>query len=397
MKHWFWLIMLGAPAAAADAPWQLRESLAPQHASATSPAAVAAVRVDLALDAMHADSTTISLPLTDGTRVSAIRHAGQVREAGDFRWVGHVDADPQQQVVITRVGEHMTAYLSLRDAVYELTPTPQGPLLLKLDTERFPPCAGGIPVASMHDGHDPAAVMAPSGGPNLIDVLIVFSPASTTQVGGQAAALTFAQGAVDSANLAFDNSQMQAEFRLAGVRFTTRADSGSASTDLGWLRGDPEVAGWRNQVGADLVGMISEFGGSCGVGYLMGNPPGAGFAPSGFQVTARNCAIGNLTYAHEHGHNMGFHHDPANAGGGAFPYARGHFVNGSYRTVMSYSTQCVGGCTRRPYFSNPLVSFQGAASGIAEERDNARAGNQTAPIVAAFRASTGVVFAHGFE
>jgi hypothetical protein len=390
-------MLLGASAAAAEAPWQLRETLTVPQARTTSPAAVAAVRVDLALDALHADSTTISLPLTDGTRITALRQASQARAGNDYRWLGHVGADPEQQVLITRVGDHMTAYLSLRDAVYELTPTPQGPLLLELDSERFPPCGGAIPVASMHDGLDLVATVSPSGGPNLIDVLIVFSPAATTQVGGQAAALAFAQGAVDSANLAFDNSMMLAEFRLAGVRFTTRADSGSGSTDLGWLRNDPEVAGWRNQVGADLVGMISEFGGSCGVGFLMGNPPGAGFAPAGFQVTARNCAIGNLTYAHEHGHNMGFQHDPANGSGAAFPYAYGHFVDGSFRTVMSYSTQCVGGCTRRPYFSNPGVNFQGAATGIADQRDNARAGNQTAPIVAAFRVATGVLFANGFE
>ncbi len=397
MRHWFWLTLMTANAAAANSPWQLAEALTAQRASMISPAAVAAVRVELAADAIHANSETVILPLPDGSQLVATRGAATLRAADSYRWVGHVDADPQQQVLITRVGEHLTAYLSLRDAIYELTPTAQGPVLLKLDTERFPPCAGAIPTASALDDMASTANSAPSGGPNIMDVLIVFSPAATTQLGGEAAARTFAQGAVDSANLSFDNSQMAAQFRLAGTRFTTRADSGAGGSDLSWLRSDPEVAGWRNQVGADLVGMISEFGGSCGVGYLMGNPPGAGFAPSGFQVTARNCAIGNLTYAHEHGHNMGLQHDPANGSGPAFAYAYGHFVDGNFRTVMSYSSGCVGGCTRRPYFSNPNVVFQGAATGIADQRDNARAGNQTAPIVAAFRVATGGLFANSFE
>lgn len=397
MRHWFWLTLMSATGAAVDAPWHLREALSAQRASTISTAAVAAFRVDLTPDAINADSETIFLPLPDGSRLVATRDAGTLRAKDSYRWVGHADADPQQQVLITRVGEHMTAYLSLRDAIYELTPTAQGPALLKLDTERFPPCAGAIPTASALDDVVPTANNAPSGGPGVMDVLIVFSPAATTQIGGVPAARTFAQGAVDSANLAFDNSQMMAEFRLAGVRFTTRADSGAGGSDLSWLRGDPEVADWRNQVGADLVGMISEFGGSCGVGYLMGNPPGAAFAPTGFQVTARNCAIGNLTYAHEHGHNMGFQHDPGNGSGPAFAYAFGHFVDGNYRTVMSYSSGCVGGCTRRPYFSNPNVIFQGAATGIADQRDNARAGNQTARIVAAFRVATGSLFANSFE
>ena len=62
-------------------------------------------------------------------------------------------------------------------------------------------------------------------------------------------------------------------------------------------------------------------------------------------VTARSCAIGNLSYAHEHGHNLGFAHNPENGGGAAYADAYGHYVSGNYRTVMSYSNPCVGGCT----------------------------------------------------
>ena len=47
-----------------------------------------------------------------------------------------------------------------------------------------------------------------------------------------------------------------------------------------------------------------------------------------------------------------------------YPYGFGHYVNGSYRTVMSYVDPCTGGCTRRPYFSNPEVIFNGAPTGI---------------------------------
>lgn len=89
----------------------------------------------------------------------------------------------------------------------------------------------------------------------------------------------------------------------------------------------------------------------------MSNPPEASFAPSSCQVTARNCSIGNRTYAHKHGHNMGFQLDSGNGSVPSFPCAFGHFVDGDHRTVMSYSTGCVGGCTRRPYFSKPNVIF----------------------------------------
>lgn len=62
-----------------------------------------------------------------------------------------------------------------------------------------------------------------------------------------------------------------------------------------------------------------------------------------FQVSVRSCAIGNLGYAHEHGHNLGVQHNPENGSGAAFPYAYGHYIDGSYRTVMSYANPCPAG------------------------------------------------------
>lgn len=357
------------------------------------------VRVDWQI--AHAEAVSMDLPLPDGRVVRADRQSVEQRGESDWTWVGTVDGDAEQQVILTRVGEHASAYLSLDSGIHELTPTAAGPLLLRLDTDRFPGCGGALllPATASAD-ESPGTAVDPADpirtAADLMDVLVVFSPGSVAQLGGQAQAQAFAQSAVDSSNQAFANSQVKARFRLAGVRFTARSDSGSSSTDLTWLRGDAEVAAWRNETRADMVGMIAEFSNSCGQGYLMGNPPGPGFAPNAFQVTARSCAIGNLTYAHEHGHNMGLQHNPENGSGPAYPYAFGHWVNGNFRTVMSYSNPCTSGCTRRPYFSNPSVSFNGAATGIADQRDNARAISNTARIVAAFRQGD-AIFANGFE
>lgn len=367
---------------------------------AAHPAAVAATPVVLDWRVARADAERLDLLLPDGRVARAQRVAIEQRGKDDWTWIGTVDGDSDQQVVLSRVGGHAAAYLSLASGIYELTPTAAGPMLLKLDTDRFPSCGGAlVPPPGAVAGDVETVATQPALGKTagqLMDVLVVISPESLAQLGGQPQAIAFAQGAVDSSNQSFANSLMKARFRLVGVRFTSRADSGNSLTDLSWLRTDPEVAAWRNETGADMVGMIAEFSNSCGQGYLMGNPPGPGFAPNAFQVTARTCAIGNLTYAHEHGHNMGFQHNPENGSGPAYPYAFGHWVNGNFRTVMSYANPCTSGCTRRPYFSNPNVSFNGAPTGIADERDNARAGDNTAPIVAAFRLSQ-VIFGNGFE
>lgn len=394
------LLFLACAGADASPAWRPDTTRDASAILAAHPAAIAATAVMIDWQVARGDAEGLDLPLPDGGLARAQRVAIDQRGKDDWTWMGTVDGDPNQQVVLSRVGEHAAAYLSLATGIYELTPTAAGPMLLKLDTDRFPSCGGALvpPPGALTKDKDPGAGQPALGktAGHLMDVLVVISPGSLAQLGGQPQAIAFAQGAVDSSNQAFANSLMKARFRLVGVRFTSRADSGSSSTDLSWLRADPEVAAWRNETGADMVGMIAEFSNSCGQGYLMGNPPGAGFAPNAFQVTARTCAIGNLTYAHEHGHNMGFQHNPENGSGPAYPYAFGHWVDGNFRTVMSYSNPCTSGCTRRPHFSNPNVSFNGAPTGIADQRDNARAGTNTAPIVAAFRAPQ-IIFANGFE
>lgn len=388
-------LLIASGIASASSPWRLIEPISAERAAAASPAAIVAARVSLTLDAFDDTSDELILDLPDGKRVTAQRASSSQRAAHDFSWLGHVDSDPDQQVLLTRVGNLLGGYISIASGTYELTPSAEGSLLLKLDSERFPSCGGAVPVAGAtpSSARQPATTAAEN---EPVDVLLVFSPGAITQLGGQPQAFTFAQSAVDSANLAFTNSLMQARFRLVGVRLTTRVDSGDSGSDLGWLAGDAEVAGWRNEVRADLVGMIAEFSNACGQGFLMGSPPSAGFAPSAFQVTSRGCAVGNLSYAHEHGHNMGFHHNPEDAGGGAsFPYAYGHYVDGQFRTVMSYAGRCPTGCTRRPYFSNPNVQYTGLDTGVSGTRNNALAGDQTAPIAAAFRSSN--FFANGFE
>ena len=181
---------------------------------------------------------------------------------------------------------------------------------------------------------------------------------------------------------------MVAQLNLVHTALANYDDTGNLSADLDWLDSDADVAALRDSYAADMVSLIVENGGSgCGIGYVM-RSPGPSFEAFAFQVTDRGCAVGNLTYAHEHGHNMGFEHDPANGPSptvASYPWSFGHFVNGSYRTVMSYSNQCSQGCTRVPHFSNPDVLHNGVPTGIDNERDNARSGDLTAPIVTDFR------------
>jgi len=168
-------------------------------------------------------------------------------------------------------------------------------------------------------------------------------------------------------------------------------DSGNIETDLNWVTSNSSVASLRNTYSADMVSLVTNNGGGyCGIAWVQRNP-GSGFANYAFQVTAVGC-LSNSTLAHEHGHNMGMEHDPASAGispsGASYPWSFGHNVNGSFRTIMSYNV-CTISCPRILHFSNPDVLYNGVATGIADQRDNAHTGDLTAPIVANFRLGGG--------
>jgi hypothetical protein len=97
------------------------------------------------------------------------------------------------------------------------------------------------------------------------------------------------------------------------------------------------------------------------------------------------------------GHNMGSHHNPENGGTAVFPYGYGHYVNGSYRTVMSYVDPCSSGCVRRPYFSSPNIIYLGQPTGIHNSRDNARSINNTADVIANYRFSPSAIQLSNFD
>ncbi len=398
-----------ATALSAEDLWQLDKSLSKSSRLALSPGAVAAAVIEQQIDLRG--QAELRVALLDGAEL----YLQRIREESTIdtvSWFGKVQGDADSTVVLTQIRHgklaHLAGYIQSKKKVYEVSPSAQGTVLLEIDDSKFPSCSGApepaLPTPMLADDqplaqttHPTERVTVTRDAANEIDVLMVFKPGSVTQLGSQAAAQTFAQNAVNVSNTAFTNSQMVARFRLAGVMFTAELDAGNASGELSWVRNNVAVSSQRELLRADLVSVIAEFSDACGVGYLM-NQLGAGFANSAYQATARGCAIGNLSYPHEHGHNMGLTHDPGNGNNSLFPtYGFGHFVSGSYRTVMSYANNCVGGCIRVPYFSNPNVSYNAAPTGIANQRDNARAGNTTAPDVANFRAALTAVFANGFE
>ena len=246
-----------------------------------------------------------------------------------------------------------------------------------------------------------------------IDVLVAYTPAA------RRAAVnidTFIQFAINNTHRAYDNSRIGLRLRLVHRYQVNYSQHSDMEADLDRLtfnstfrysdgtHPDPEgymdeVHGLRDRYGADLVVLIvaAQADRVCGIAWV---PPfddsrfGTVLPALGFSVVAHNCeAVDHFTFAHELGHNQGASHDPHNAEDddgndtARFPYAHG-FCNTAkdQNTVMAYQANRLGTCRNEiPYFSSPIISYQGTPTGDAAVRDNRRVLRETAQRVANFR------------
>ncbi len=320
------------------------------------------------------------------------------RGPASFAWRGKV-VDPVLGEVgtatLTVMGDLMAGLVVTTDALYEIEPGAPGEHLLREVENGVESCGGGVlpDVAPKSPRQRQAAriaaqaearvaesrIAAGLAAPIRLDLLAIWTPEARVGLGGNRQILLDVQSAVDVANTAFANSQIDARLNLVHAREMKIPETGNPEGDLEAFRENREVAALRKSVGADLVSLfVLKMDGACGIGYLMTNDAfSKEFQPYAYSVVKRLC--GPLVLAHEVGHNMAAHHDRPNAGNpnlALFPFAFGHTVNGQFRTVMSYNTNCFD-CPWVENFSNPNVSRNGHATGVPGQSDNAQVLNAT--------------------
>jgi hypothetical protein len=226
-------------------------------------------------------------------------------------------------------------------------------------------------------------------------VLVFYTPATRDAAGGDAAIQLEIQHAVDFTNFAFANSRITARLRLAAARPIEYAETTpNGADDLLFLHGSPAVAAQREELRADLVGIVKSRWNGISGGAVSMTPTmkGAAISPMAFFQTNLEHMPGN--FAHEVGHNFGLQHergepDPTP---GPLPYGYAYALDPLLRTIMvSGSNPCQ--CPKIPHYSNPKVRYGGVPTGIPNDRDNARALRVMAPVVATFGSLRGRVVA----
>ena len=296
--------------------------------------------------------------------------------ASGFVWVGHIADVPMSSVTLAVEGTTVYGVVLLPGGGYLVKPGGDGiSTIVEIDQSVFPPEAEPlVPSASVErdaPGLDPK--MEGDDG-LLIDVLVLYTPAAAAAVGGATAMNTLIANAISISNTSYANSGVYQRLRLATAQPISYTESGNVGTDLTNMTGGAGVfsgiAALRDTYRADLVSLMTNTpsAGACGVAWLM-TSPSVGFAPNGYSVVEQSCAVGNLTFPHELGHNMGLRHDwLIDASVTPASYAHG-YVNSvaHWRTIMAYNNRCaVQGfnCTRLPYWSNPGILMTGAPMGV---------------------------------
>lgn len=350
---------------------------------------------------LHGNADRLKFPDRSGKVQNAKRIWSDLRGPGDLTWAGKIEGE-DGTVVLTWKNGLLSGFLSSREGSFEVRTSSGGEVVLDpVNESKLGKCLtreGTLPVSQGSLNLLPyrAAAQAlerAADDPAEISVVVVYTTGALEEAGGEEQILTKVQAAMDTMNLALKNSEVNAKVKLLGTAETeyVETETEKQSEYLSVLAADEKVQALREEVKADLIALLISKGegeeSGCGVGYLL-TKANEENGKGGFSVTKLSCAIGGLTFAHELGHNMGLQHDPANGSkpeSAYLPYAFGHFVDGSFRSVMSYANECKQECKRIPYFSSPDFLVDGQPLGIADERDNARVLRQTAPIVAKFR------------
>ena len=414
-------VMAAAPAATPDAMPMLLSAPATTDAGRAATKALAAERSvarrrTVSVNFEHLDPpagnapTALGVELFDGVIVTLDVDRVEKRGPRNYTWTGRVRGYDRGQAVLTVVDGQIAGTITLSDTAARTTATYQiqsGPGGVQSLRQLNP---GGFPTdhpAGSETLHAPAHSKSPSfdgssadftlkAGASAdtgaaIDVMVVYSKqtaaAAGTAIGAQI------QQAIDTANAAYANSGIATRLNLVHVEALNYDESGNFNTDLSRLTSGTdgymdEVASLRNTHAADLVSLFIENGQYCGLAWI---GPSTNY---GFSVMNRSCASGNLTLAHELGHNFGALHDPY-VDPSTSPYAYGHgyaVPAARWRTVMAYNDACAAAgtsCTRIPYFSNPRLTYGSPAQplGTISSSDNARVHNQNASVVASFRTS----------
>jgi hypothetical protein len=300
-------------------------------------------------------------------RFGAVR--AKERTSTDYAWEGDIVDGPGGaggQVLHMRTSMGAVVVVHAADgSTLQAVPLGDGTSRIVRSAGALPGCAGAIaPPASAEAAQDGIASGCDDG--RVLDILVMWTPLAQSQSGGAVAIRAISEASVAITNHVYATSLVNVRMRAVGYSITEAYNRDATQFVIHDLTNTSDgrldsVHALRDSLGADVVALITgenlEY---CGIAWIVGtNTPDRGFS-----VTVWNCALGNLTFTHEIGHNQGCCHAPGDGGGcgsgGVFQYSVGRRFTGesgtAWRTVMAYAPG-----VRLPRFTSPTVIHDGVA------------------------------------
>ena len=344
-----------------------------------------------------------------GTTHTLQQYRADERGPTKYSWIGRSTTDRNSSAVMVVNGDMVTGFFTLDMVRYMLYPLGDGlHVFIETDMSAFPADESQEDYEDMlapkdikepkNAGIDPYATGDEASPKSSANCSIRYLIAYTDDVDATLADVkSFIQGCVDDHNAVNDLSQGFHRVELARSVRVVYGESNIALTDLTRFAAVSDgfidnIHALRSLYDADVCQLIvDQLSDACG----RADEIGASFSTA-FAVTARGCAIGNHTFAHETGHLYGARHDtytdPTNT---PFSYGHGFVNNGStaatrFRTVMGLNNECsdVGSsCSRLARWSNPSLSVAGVATGTFSTEDNARVVENEEATLSAFEAT----------
>lgn len=272
--------------------------------------------------------------------------------------------DPDYYLSIIRHGDQLIGNLTVAGEHYQLVNIGNKKhALIKLDESKLPPEAEPVLEAQPDQQNALKAASKPTKTHSTIRMLFVTTTQARAKNPNFEAALILG---LQDVNEITKNSQVDINYELAGFVNADYDETGKSFADLlnAVTYYMPEVTRKRDELHADLVSMLVKNGEYCGAGK-----PGPA---KKYGFSAINC-ISSL--AHEIGHNFGMYHQWTGSSTGYNYGYRYRPETGTlrFRTQMAY--ECSPACPKKPFYSNPRLTYQGQPLGTAAHEDVSRALN----------------------
>lgn len=317
---------------------------------------------------------------------------------------GNINNNPHNYIHLVETAGIISADIVHENIKYQLRQKNGDYFFVEIDQTQFPQEAAPIEQAfDIHQNNLSAHILLDEttyDSNAMVDVLVVYTEEARLAQGGTAAIENLINLAVAETNSGYANSGINHRMRLVHTEQVAYPEIGfDWSIALSQLRSSSDgildhVHDLRNAYGADLVIMIVANAQYCGIAYLL--PVNSDYYQYlGFSIVSDGCATGYYSFGHETGHNMGAHHDRANASSsGLFPYSYGYqSPDQTFRTIMAYN--CAMGCIRINRWSNPDQLYNNIPLGIdasdPNSADNRLTLNNSANAVANFRQEVNVL------